>query len=77
MENTVDIRKKIHEFINYADERILRIMNAIISTEQEEEIIGTEPKKILDQRLKDHADNRNSGKLWNEVKNNLQEKYGL
>ena len=35
MESTLDIRKKIHEFIDHADDRILKIINAIILTEEE------------------------------------------
>ena len=33
METTIDIRKKIHTFIDNADERILKIISEIISIE--------------------------------------------
>lgn len=33
MDTTVDIRKKIHAFIDHADEEILKIINEIISIE--------------------------------------------
>ena len=36
MDTTIDIKKRIHEFIDHADERILRIFNAIITTEEVE-----------------------------------------
>lgn len=41
METTLDIRKKIHEYIDHADERILRIFNGIINAEKTEEEIET------------------------------------
>jgi hypothetical protein len=34
---SVDIRKRIHEFIDIADERILRIFNSIIDAEEQED----------------------------------------
>lgn len=34
---TIDLKKRIHEFIDRADERILKIINAIITTEEEAE----------------------------------------
>lgn len=36
MESTVDIRKRIHDYIDDADERILRIFNAIINAEEDD-----------------------------------------
>ena len=39
--------------------------------------ISDEHKLVLDQRLNDHAANPNAGKSWNEVKADLQNKYGL
>ncbi|WBV54341.1 addiction module protein [Chryseobacterium gambrini] len=77
MESTVDIKKRIHDFIDHADERILRIINAIISTEENEEALSSKHQKILDQRLEEHQKNPNSGKSWSEVKNSLKEKHGL
>lgn len=78
MDSTLDIRKRIHEFIDQADERILKIFNAIILTEEsEEEGLTIEHKAILDQRLEEHRQNPASGKSWREVKKSLKEKYGV
>lgn len=78
MENTIDIRKKIHDFIDHADERILRIFNAIINTEEDgREELSKEFKAILDKRLQDHKENPTSGKSWADVRNSLKEKHGL
>lgn len=78
MENTIDIRKKIHDFIDHADERILRIFNAIINTEEDsKEELSKEFKAILDKRMQDHKENPTSGKSWADVRNSLKEKHGL
>ena len=37
MESTLEIRQRIHDYIDDADERILRIFNAIIDAEEEDE----------------------------------------
>ena len=78
MDTTIDIKKRIHEFIDHADERILRIFNAIITTEEiEEEGLSAEHKAILDERLEDHRKNPTSGKPWREVKQELKKEYGI
>ena len=77
MESTIDIKRKIHEFIDHADERILRIINAIITSEESEEGLSPEHKAILDKRLREHKENPSTGKSWDNVKNSLKEKYGL
>ncbi|MCW3162630.1 addiction module protein [Chryseobacterium oryctis] len=78
MESTIDIRKRIHEFIDHADERILRIINAIITTEEaQEEGLSAEHKEILDERLKEHKENPASGKSWRELKQDLKKEYGI
>lgn len=78
MDTTIDIKKKIHEFIDHADERILRIINAIITTEEsEEEGLSTEHKAILDERLEEHRKNPTAGKSWREVKQELKKEYGI
>lgn len=78
MESTIDIRKKIHDFIELADERILKIFSAIISAEENaEEGLSSSHKKILDHRIQEHLKNPNEGTPWLEVKEKLQKQYGL
>ncbi|MDQ0476367.1 MULTISPECIES: addiction module protein [Chryseobacterium] len=78
MDTTIDIRKKIHEFIDHADERILRIFHAIITMEEvEEHVLSAEYKEILDERLKEHHENPTSGKPWEKVKQELKKEYGI
>ena len=78
MDSILDIKKRNHEFIDHADERILRIINAIITTvEIEEEGLTAEHKEILDQRLEEHRKYPTSGKSWIEVKQSLKKQYGI
>jgi hypothetical protein len=47
-----------------------RIINAIITTEENaEEELSSEHKIILDQRLKEHKENPDSGRSCDDVKN--------
>lgn len=78
METTINLKKRIHEFIEEADERILRIFNGIIEAKKKEEFeLSDEQKEILDQRLLNHKQNPGSGKSWSEVKQSLKEEYGI
>lgn len=78
MDSILDIKKRIHEFIDHADERTLRIINAIITTgEIEEEGLTAEHKEILEQRLEEHRKNPMSGKSWNEVIQSLKKECGI
>ena len=82
MESTVDIRKKIHEFIDIADERILRIFKGIIDAEEEDsELEPSEyppvPEHIYD-RIEEEREKYLRGELkissWEEVKERLMKK---
>ncbi|MPS74256.1 MAG: addiction module family protein [Chryseobacterium sp.] len=71
MESTVDIRKRIHEFIDIADERILRIINAIIDVEEQEDNYPAVPDwfyKELDKRREEHISGKSKSYTWEEVK---------
>lgn len=78
MDSVLDIKKRIHDFIDHADERILRIIDAIVSTEiKTEKGLTEEHIEILEQRLKDHLQNPNSGKNWEILKSNIMKNYGF
>lgn len=69
METTLDIRKKIHEFIDQADERILRIINAIIVTDEETEQISSDSfYEELDKRKERYLKGESKTSTWEEVK---------
>lgn len=71
-----DLREKIKNYVDHADERILKIFNAIIETE-EEDGLSEFHKTVLDQRLQYHKDHPNEGEDWEVVKMELKKKYGV
>ncbi|NGF55887.1 addiction module protein [Parapedobacter sp. SGR-10] len=75
---TIDLKKQIVEKINSADDKLLRMINALVDSYQEEEV-GLSPvhKEILDERVKFHHEHPNDGKSWEEIKNSLMQKYDL
>lgn len=77
MGTTVDLKDKIRNYIENADERILKIINAIIEAETEEQELSQAHKDLLDERLKYHKENPSDGKTWEEVKSSLKTEYGL
>ena len=64
METTLDIKKKIHTFIDNADERMLRIINAIITNAEFEE----KGKSIVPESFYDEIDERKIRHLRGEAK---------
>jgi len=84
MESTLEIRKRIHNYIDDADERILRIFNAIIDAEEDDLDFESEhtqytqvPDYVYDQ-IEEERQKYLNGELktssWEEVKARLMEK---
>ena len=81
MNTAIDLKKRIHEFIDQADERILKIFNGIINAEEiEEEQIPTVPESFyekLDEDREKHLKGESKSSSWEEVKSRLTKTYGL
>jgi len=76
---TADLKKSVQDYIDNADERLLKLIKVLVETYQEGETdyeISEEHKKILDQRLADHKADPETGKDWTELKSELRTKYG-
>ncbi|PIB25178.1 addiction module protein [Maribacter sp. 4G9] len=76
---TLDLKKSVLNYIDNADDRLLKLIKALVETYQEEETdyeISEEHRKVLDQRLADHKANPDSGKDWKVLKPELRKKYG-
>ena len=76
---TPDLKKRVLTYIDNADDRLLKLIKALVETYQEEENnyeISEEYRKILDQRLADHKADPGSGKDWEVLKPELRKKYG-
>ncbi|MFN4762883.1 addiction module protein [Gillisia sp. Q332] len=72
---TIEIKNRIRNYIEHADERMLKIINAIIETDVNE--LSESHKEVLDERLKDHQENLKEGKSWEEIQTALKKQYGL
>jgi putative addiction module component (TIGR02574 family) len=63
----VELKLKIRNYLDNADERILRIFNAIIDSEKSE--LSENQKEELEKRLKSYLENPEIAMDWEEVKN--------
>jgi hypothetical protein len=78
MDSSIQLRKKIHDFIDQADDKMLQIFNAIISNENaDKKGLTKEHREILDKRLQEHLSSPESGKPWTDFVNELKKEYGL
>lgn len=75
--DSIEIKNRIKTYVEHADDRILRIFNAIVESQKEEEGLTAEHKEILNARLKCHKENPREGKPWEAVRKSLTDQYGL
>ncbi len=76
---TLDLKKSVLNYIDNADDRLLKLIKALVETYQEEESnyeISEEHRVLLDQRLADHKSSPDAGKDWKILKPELRKKYG-
>ena len=59
------IREELHQFINQADERILRLIYGMMKADIEagDQLLTNAHKEIIDERLALHKSNPNEGAL--------------
>lgn len=69
-------REQIHSFIDRADEKILKVISALMDMEENNEI-PKHQQKILDERLKTLQEKPNQGKPFREVSQSIRKKYGI
>jgi putative addiction module component (TIGR02574 family) len=77
---TRELREELHQFINQADERILRLMYGMMKADIDDEndyLLSDAHKQILDERLAAHQAAPDEGSTWEEVKARIQGGNGL
>lgn len=74
--DTIELRENIHRFIDVADERILKIINAIIETEKKEgqPVVPQWFYDELDKRRERHLKGESKSSTWEEVKERILNK---
>ncbi|WP_241507326.1 hypothetical protein [Aquimarina sediminis] len=69
----LELRNLISEYVNTADERLLKIVKAVMESYREDELTLTEEDyKILDQRRERHIKGESKSFTWEEVKQNAR-----
>ena len=75
MDSSIQLRKKIHDFIDQADDKMLQIFNAIISSEQASKpVIPESFYKELDEDREKHLIAETPSNTWEDVKERLSKK---
>lgn len=74
MDTTIDLRKRVLDYINAADDRLLRLIEALAVSYQENEPdqkLTDGHKKELDKRLQRYNEGKTVFHPWEEVKEKL------
>ncbi|UII19596.1 hypothetical protein [Fulvivirga ligni] len=75
--NTVQLRKELHEYIDQADERTLRLVRGVFQTDREDFTLPGEPmsEETLKQRIKDAKARISSGQFTSheDLENEMEE----
>lgn len=71
---TVEIREKLHDLIDNADDRLLNLIFAMMVADMKDYQLSESQQKILDQRLASHEANSLTGSSWEEVKSRVKQK---
>lgn len=67
--SAAQIRKELHNFIDHADERVLKLLYGMMTADQSGDTeLSDALKQILDDRLAAHSANPTEGSTWSEVK---------
>ena len=77
---TTELREELHQFINRADERILRLIHGMMKADTEEEnsyALTDAHKQILDERITAHEASPGEGGSWESVKDRIKKKDDL
>ncbi len=68
--SSTELRQELHEYIDNADDRLINLMYALVQADMKESNyqLTDEHMQVLDQRLKKHVENPDSGSNWKEAK---------
>jgi hypothetical protein len=68
------IREELHEFINRADERILKLIYGMMKADSEKEILTAEQQEDLDNRIARHKKGESKSHSWSEARVQIEKR---
>jgi Putative addiction module component len=70
--SVLEIKKELHDYIEGADDRFLRLIYGMILADKSEYEIPNWHKKIVEERLEDYERNPQNFISWEEVKASIE-----
>ena len=74
--NLTQLREKLHEYVDTADERVLRVLNGMVQeisrVQQDYKEMTNDAKKVLDERMAKNLNFPDAGAGWDAIKSRLQ-----
>ena len=68
---TALLRAEIHEYVELADERFLKLVYGMIKADHDNYELSEQELKVIEERLIDYKTNPGSGKSWEDVRHGL------
>jgi hypothetical protein len=69
---TTDIKRELHEYIEDADDRLLRILYGVVLSGQESHEVPEWHKTVLTERLEDYQKNPGNVISWEDLKTKIE-----
>ena len=74
--NLTQLREKLHEYVDTADEKVLRVLNTMVQEmskiQQEYKEMTDDAMKVLDDRMAKNLNFPDAGAGWDAIKARLQ-----
>jgi len=77
---TAEMRQALHEFINQADDRVLKLIYGMMKADTDDDndyMLSDAHRQILDERLAAHEAAPTEGSSWEDVKSRLKKNHGV
>lgn len=77
---TTEMRQALHEFINQADDRVLKLIYGMMKADTDGDndyMLSDAHRQILDERLAAHEAAPAEGSSWEDVKSRLKKNHGV
>ena len=67
------IREELHQFINHADERVLKLIYGMMKADSEE-LLTAEQQEDLDKRIARHKNGESKSYSWSEARAQIEKR---